>query len=156
MEFSVFRKLLGGIYISSVQVPDRKSFTLHLDQAYKEMEKKVKGALEAVDSILTTADVWTAHSHSYLGMTVHWIDPVSLKHCKTALCCGRIVDRHTYDVLATKIEHNHTIYGLNGKVTATVTDNGSNFVNAFAFASCRSYFRMFAIPNHARRRSGSR
>lgn len=37
-----------------------------------------------------------------------------------------------HDVLAAKIEHIHSIYGLNGKVTATVTDNGSNFVKAFA------------------------
>jgi len=35
------------------------------------------------------------------------------------------------DVLAAKIEQVHRAYGLNGKVTATVTDNGSNFVKAF-------------------------
>jgi len=38
--------------------------------------------------------------------------------------------------LAAQIEHVHNVYGLNGKVTATVTDNGSNFVKAFiAFSS---------------------
>lgn len=105
---------------------------LHLDKAFEEMEKKVKGALEAIDSVSTTADVWTAHNRTYCGMTVHWIDPVSLKHCKAAIYCTRVVGRHTYDVLAAKIEHIHGIYGLNGKVTATVTDNGSNFVKAFA------------------------
>ena len=34
--------------------------------------------------------------------------------------------------MAAKIEHVHRVYGLNGKVTATVTDNGSNFVKAFS------------------------
>ena len=93
--------------------------------------RKVKEALESIDSLSTTADVWTAHNHSYFGMTIHWIGPVSLKHCKAAICCNRIVDRHTYDVLAAKIEYVHSAYSLNGKVTATVTDNGLNFVKGF-------------------------
>ena len=106
--------------------------TQHLDKAYDETEKKVKEALENIDSASITADVWTAHNRCYFGMTVHWIDPVSLNRCKAAICCTRIVGRHTYDVLAVKIEHVHRVYGLNGKVTATVTDNGSNFVKAFS------------------------
>ena len=129
VESPAFRKLIGGI--SSAQIPDRKSFTQHLDKAYDEMEKKVE-ALENIDSVSTTADVWTAHNRSYFGMTVHWINPVSLHHCKAAICCTRIVGRHIYDILAAKIEHIHRVYGLNGKVTATVTDNGSNFVKAFS------------------------
>ena len=130
VESPAFRKLIGRI--SSAPIPDRKSFTQHLDKAYDEMEKKVKEALENIDSASTTADVWTAHNRSYFGMTVHWINPVSLHRCKAAICCTRIVGRHTYDVLAAKIEHVHRVYGLNGKVTATVTDNGSNFVKAFS------------------------
>ena len=38
---------------------------------------------------------------------------------------------HTYDVLAASIEEIHRKYRLTGKVTATVTDNRSNFVKAF-------------------------
>jgi len=53
-----FRKLIGGI--CSVQVPDRKSFTQHLDKAFEEMEKKIKAALETIDSVSTTADIWTS------------------------------------------------------------------------------------------------
>jgi len=32
------------------------------------MVKKVKELLETVDGVSTTADVWTAHHRSYLGM----------------------------------------------------------------------------------------
>ena len=130
VESPAFRKLIGRI--SSAQVPDRKTSTQHLDKAYDGMEKKVKEALENIDAASTTADVWTAHNRSYFGMTVHWINPFSLNRCKAAICCTRIVGRHTYDVLAAKIEHVHRVYGLSGKVTATVTDNGSNFVKAFS------------------------
>ena len=60
-----------------------------------------------------------------------WIDPVSLHRCKTALACTRVTGRHTYDVLGARIEQIHNFYGLAGKITATITDNGSNIVKAF-------------------------
>ena len=79
----------------------------------------------------TIADVWTAHNKSFFGMIINWIDPRTLQRCKAAICCTRLVGRHTYDALASKIESIHRSYSLNGKVTATVTDNGSNIVKAF-------------------------
>ena len=67
VESPAFRRLISGI--SSVQVPDRNSFTQYLDRVYEEMEKKVREALESIDSVSTTADVWTAHNCSYFGTT---------------------------------------------------------------------------------------
>ena len=134
VESQAFRRLIGGI--SSAQVPDRKSLAVHLDKVFEDMEQKVKAALEAIDAVSTTADVWTGHNRSYLGMTAHWINPTTLMRCKAALCCTRLVGRHTYDVLAARIEHVHSSYGLTRKVTATVTDNGSNFVKSFYNIFC--------------------
>uniref|UniRef100_A0A3Q3FYN9 HAT C-terminal dimerisation domain-containing protein n=1 Tax=Labrus bergylta TaxID=56723 RepID=A0A3Q3FYN9_9LABR len=57
--------------------------------------------------VSTTADIWSANNKSFMGVTVHWID-------------------------ADKLEDIFSQYGLtNDKVTACVTDNGSNFVKAF-------------------------
>ena len=53
VESPAFRKLIGGM--TSAQVPDRKSFTLHLDKAFDEMEKKIKATLEGIDLVSTTA-----------------------------------------------------------------------------------------------------
>lgn len=64
-------------------------------------------------------------------MTAHWIHTSTLKRGKAAIACRRVRGRHTYDVVAGEIEQIHTSYGLGGKVTATVTDNRSNFVKAF-------------------------
>lgn len=58
---------------------------MYLDKAYESMISKIKGNLEAVCRVSTTADVWTGHSKSYLGMTVHWIDKSSLKRQTTVI-----------------------------------------------------------------------
>ena len=131
VESSAFKKLVNELSPCPVQLPDRKTLSSHIEQAYESMMRKIKDTLEGVDNVSTTADVWTAHHRSYLGMTVHWIDQTSLKRQKAAIACMRIVGRHTYDVLAAKIEEVHRKFGLHGKISATVTDNGSNFVKAF-------------------------
>ena len=133
VESPAFRKLINNI--CTTQIPDRKSFTEHLDKVYDSMLGKVKQVLEVVDVVCTTVDVWTAHHRSYLGMTAHWIDPKTLQRQKAAIACTRMMGRHTYDVLASKIEQVHASYSLVGKVCATITDNGSNFVKAFTVFS---------------------
>ena len=132
VESSAFRKLICGTSSSSVQLPGRKSLTLFLDKAYESMLVKVKGTSEAVERVCTNADVWTANRQSYLGMTVHWIKPNTLQRHKATIACTRISGHHTYDVLAAKIKNVHENFGLSGKVSATVSDNRSNFVKAFA------------------------
>ena len=102
-----------------------------MDKAYDSTIPKVKATLETVERVCTTADVWTANQRSYLGMIVHWIDPTTLKHHKVVISCGRITGCHTHDVLAAKIESFHQSFGLSGKVSATVTDNESNFVKTY-------------------------
>ena len=131
VESPTFKKLVDELSPHPVQLPDRKTLSSHLEQAYESMMKKIKEILEGVDKVSTTADVWTAHHRSYLGMTIHWIDKKSLKRQKAAIACIRIVGRHTYDILAAKREEVHRNFGLHGKISTTVTDNGSNFVTAF-------------------------
>ena len=103
-----------------------------MDRLYDEMIQRVKEALERDEYVSTTVDAWSAHNKSFLGMTAHWIDLVTLRRCKAALACTRITGCHTYDVLGARIEQIHNEYSLAGKITATITDNGSNFVKAFA------------------------
>ncbi|XP_065908790.1 zinc finger BED domain-containing protein 4-like [Dysidea avara] len=131
VESPAFNKLVRGISSSNVQLSDRKSFTVFLEEAYDSMIAKVMGALETVETVCTTADVWTANRRSYLGMTVHWIDPSTLKRHKAAIACTRVMGHHIYGILTSKIESAHESFGLSGKVSATVTNNGFNFAKAF-------------------------
>uniref|UniRef100_A0A8C6WVX2 HAT C-terminal dimerisation domain-containing protein n=1 Tax=Neogobius melanostomus TaxID=47308 RepID=A0A8C6WVX2_9GOBI len=104
--------------ISTVQSPtsDRKTFVNYL---------------ENLEYISTTADIWTCHNKSFMGMTAHSINPNNLKREKVAIACRRIKGCHTYNVVAREIERIHSAFGLTHKVTAIVTDNGSNFAKAF-------------------------
>ena len=132
-----FRKLMNSICTN--QLPDRKSLLNILIKCMIRWSVKVKQtlyALEAVDTVSTTVNVWTAHHRSYLGITVHWIDSHTLKHCKAAIACVRIKGHHIYDVFACKMEQIHAAsYCLTGKLRATIIDNGSNFIKAFSVYS---------------------
>lgn len=127
-----FRQILGKIPVrGNKKPPGRKTFASYLDREYTLMEAELKKAFNEIDYVSTTADIWTANNKSFLGMTVHWINGTTLQREKAAVACKRIRGRHTHDVIAAEIEQVHSFYGLSNKVTATVTDNGSNFVKAF-------------------------
>lgn len=126
-----FRRIVEKIPTKSgVKLPQRKSFAEYLEREYAIMDANLKAALGDVDFVSTTADIWNVNNRSFMGVTVHWIDS-TLQRNKAALACKRIRGRHTYDVIGAEIEEIHSLYGLHGKVVATVTDNASNFAKAF-------------------------
>ena len=68
IESPAFHKLVCGVSSSNVQLPSRKSITTFLDKTYDSMIVKVKGTLETMGRVCTTADVWSANRRSYLGI----------------------------------------------------------------------------------------
>ncbi|QQP56940.1 Uncharacterized protein FKW44_001779 [Caligus rogercresseyi] len=127
-----FRAIIKKIPLSpSVKLPYRKAYTSWLDRKFTSMESALKSSLEGIEFVSTTADLWTANNKSFLGVTVHWIDNITLKRRKGALACKRVMGRHTFNVIASEISRVHSFFGLERKVVATVTDNATNFVKAF-------------------------
>ncbi len=56
----------------------RKPFSNYLDKEYSKMESELKTTFEGLDYIATTADIWSVHNRSFLGMTAHWINIATL------------------------------------------------------------------------------
>lgn len=96
------------------------------------MKKAVVSHLSGVSYVATTADCWTAHQRSFIGVTCHWIDEKTFEKRSAALACQRLRGSHTFDVLAGAIDDIRCQYGLRGKVVRTTTDSGSNFIKAFS------------------------
>ncbi|XP_065319567.1 uncharacterized protein LOC135927488 [Gordionus sp. m RMFG-2023] len=87
--------------------------------------------LSEVSYVCTTADCWSGHRRAFIGLTAHWLDPLTLKRRSAALALRRIIGRQTYDVLANEIMGIHKFYKIHNKVVKMVTDNGTNFVKTF-------------------------
>lgn len=64
-------------------------------------------------------------------MTAHWICQKTFKRKSAALAFKRIIGKQTGVFLAKKIDEVITSYGLHGKITKVITDNGANYVKAF-------------------------
>lgn len=110
----------------------RATVTKRIDEKANLIKNNVRDAMAKVQQVATTTDCWTARRRSYIGVTAHWIDNETLDRMSTALACRRLKGRHTYDVLAAKLEEIHTEYEIVSKIVKTTTDNGSNFVKAFS------------------------
>lgn len=131
VENASFREMIAGISGGRTHMC-RKTLMQRIERGFQNMKEAITETLQDVQTVCTTADIWTAHHRSFMGITCHWIEPETLDRKSAALACERIRGRHTYDVIAAKVSQIHAEFQIQGKVSATVTDNGSNFVKAFS------------------------
>ena len=76
VESDSFRALIAKIPTrGGASTPDRRTFSKYLDAEYVKMNAELKKSFDKLDYVSTTADIWTAHNRSYLGVTAHWIHP---------------------------------------------------------------------------------
>ncbi|XP_043097798.1 E3 SUMO-protein ligase ZBED1 isoform X2 [Puntigrus tetrazona] len=124
-----FRKLIEALSRGK-KVMCRNAFITRLEVAFSKMKGELKAKLDKVQTLCTTADVWSVQDRSYFGMTCHWLED-SLERKSAALACTRIPISYTCETIIAKIQEIHSSYNIESKVQATVTDNGNNFVKAF-------------------------
>jgi len=98
---------------------------------HQEMDTKIILELSKVSNICIAADLWSAFTRSYLGVSCHWIDEDTLIRKKLALACKRVRGSHTYNILTEELQNIFKKFKIHNKITSVVTDNGSNFIKAF-------------------------
>lgn len=125
-----FRALIGPL-AAPLEIKSPKTYATHLQAAYSKKKDILIKHLETVNFVSTTADCWKSRTgQEYLGMTCHWLGP-ELQRRSACLAVRRMKGSITYLELATTMQSIHQEFHLIGKVTETITDNGSNFVKAF-------------------------
>ncbi|XP_060860233.1 uncharacterized protein LOC132937431 [Metopolophium dirhodum] len=91
--------------------------------------------LDTVKYVCITADCWSIFHKSYIGFTIHWINPQTLERCSKELACRRMIGRHTYDNIAESIDKVLDEFKIQNKTTLIVTDYAANFVKTFRIYS---------------------
>ncbi|XP_060859914.1 uncharacterized protein LOC132937105 [Metopolophium dirhodum] len=71
---------------------------------YEQIISQLVNDLENIKYVCLRADCWSIFHRSYLGFTVHWIDPQTLHRHSKGLACRRMIGRHIYDNIAEAID----------------------------------------------------
>lgn len=80
---------------------------------------------------------------SYIGFTIHWLNPKTLERCSKGLACRRMIGSHTFENLADSIDKIINEFKLHNKITLIVTDNAVNFAKAFRFVLLNIFLIIF-------------
>lgn len=103
-----------------------------LDDEYSKMKEALKDLLSKQKFVCLTADVWSARAQSYLGVTVHFINPETFQNESYVLAFQQITFKQTYNALGKAIKGIMEDYGIErSQVTNIVTDGGSAFCKMF-------------------------
>lgn len=103
-----------------------------LDDEYTKMKEALKELLSKQKFVCLTADVWSARAQSYLGVTVHFINPETFQNESYVLAFQQIKFKQTYNALGKAIKGIMEDYGIKkSQVTNIVTDGGSAFCKMF-------------------------
>ena len=133
IENEEFRELLKELD-DRYPVPGHTAIEQEMNKLLIDLKSKMKEALENARKVAITTDIWSKKglASSYLGITAHFFSRKDhRRHCMT-LAVRRLPSPHTGDrieQLVCEVLDEWTISPQ--KVSAILTDNGSNMVCAF-------------------------
>lgn len=116
---------------SELKMMSRPILNSKINSSFGAMKNQMITKFLNVKYISLTSDIWSCKHRSFMGMTAHYIDPVTFKRQISTISCSRFSFPHTSDRIAEHLQIECDIYGIGGKVVATTTDNASNFAKAF-------------------------
>ena len=132
VEAEPFEHLIGTLSSGTCKSINRKSLSAKIDKQFEAVMTSIKNVLSSKDNACTTADIWSQRKRSFLGMTVHVVDPDTLLRESFAIACERFSGTHSFDAITEKNQEVHDRFGLDyKKITHTITDNASTFAKAF-------------------------
>ena len=113
-------------------MPCRTTITKRIEHRYEGASCQLKKLLSTAEHVALTTDCWTAlTTESYITITCHHIDKEWKLHADV-LTTHSLSQRHTAENLAEAVNSAVDDWGLTGRVTTCVHDNGSNIVKAMS------------------------
>lgn len=109
----------------------RSALNAKIDNLFEGLKDSLISVFSNVDYVALTADIWSCKTRSFMGVTAHWIDPITLKRNSGIISCERFMFPHTNDRIAEPLQILCDSFGITEKVIATTTDNASNFLKSF-------------------------
>lgn len=127
-----FVNLIKGLCGANVQIPCVKTLKKNINTRFEKCMYALKAKLASQKYVCTTADLWSCHNKSYIGVTCHTIKD-NFSRESFVLGFERVKGSHTYIIVGTRMYEIHSRYNLvqANKINHTVTDNASNFGEAF-------------------------
>lgn len=117
-----FREMLQTIAAFKISFPGRKGMIKEIGQKFDQIIFEMKVILEKQKFVSTSVDILSNNCYIDDDLNIQTL----------VLCFQQIKRKHTFDVIARAISKIHERFGLQtSKVTHTVTDGGSNFVETF-------------------------
>ena len=84
-----FRKMVQTLSGGDCHSISRKTLKKEVDKSYVQHSENIKEALKGVEFFCTTADIWSTRTRSFMGMTLHYIDPNTFERKSHAIACER-------------------------------------------------------------------
>ena len=78
------------VFRPDFEIPSRRTLARDIDAAFKSAQVDLTNILHGLKTVATTADSWSSHHRSFLGMTVHWIDEDDLRRKHGTLACQEL------------------------------------------------------------------
>lgn len=132
VEAPSFKKLVLTGNCNTLHVMTRKSLVGMLKTEFQVMKSGLIKKYSEIDYFCLTADLWSSHRRTFLGVTIHWICTKTYSRQQNALSCKRIKGAHTSEVIAYHLDEIIKSFELpRHKILKIITDGGSNFKKAF-------------------------
>lgn len=90
-----FQNLVSLGLPKSINVMWAKTLRSHIEKACQSMQELIK-KLSGIQFIATTANCWTRGKKSYLGITGHWINVITIARESATLTYKSFKRKHTY------------------------------------------------------------
>ena len=129
-----FKKLIHDLN-PHIVVPEQTKLKKEMNEMWEKVCDAIEEGIRVARKIALTTDVWTSKNmqHSYLGVTVHYFNPISRLRSANKVACREFPNPHTGEAIAKLIVDICQEYGMNSKVNYIFADNGSNMVKSYRF-----------------------